>query len=104
MARFKSGRLSMKNSPTGEWLKNAGRSIGSLSSSMISNMMPATFDTASSASYDIQEMRNFARDFKASEKSLFGTLKEMTGFDEIQRGLDNIKEDLKSGNFNNNTR
>lgn len=104
MARFKSGRLSTANLPNGDWIKNVGRSVGSLSKSMISNMMPATFDTATSISSEIQDMRNFSRDFKSSEKSMFASIKEATGFEEIERGIQNAKEDLKSGNLNNFSR
>lgn len=104
MARYKSGKLSKVNLPSGEWMKNVGRSIGSLSSTMISNMMPSTFSTASNVSSEIQEMRNFSRDFKSSEKSLFSSIKEATGFNEIEKGIQNAKEDLKTGNLNNFSR
>ena len=104
MARTKSGKVTTGNVPAGDWLKKVSRSIGSLSSNMIANMMPATFDTVSNASSDIQEMKQFAREYRANQRSMLAEIKEATGFDEVEKGLNNLREDLRSGNFNNMSR
>ena len=104
MPKFKFGNTKKGKLPEGKWIKNAMRSVKGLSSDLIMQMMPATFDTVQSLSQDAQDARDFLRNFRTNKQKYINDFKRSIGTDKMSEAWRNAKSDLASGNINNSAR
>lgn len=104
MPKFKFGNIKKGKLPEGKWIKNAMKSAKGLSSDLIMQMMPATFDTVQSLSQDAQDARDFLRDFRLNRQKYINDFKRSIGTDKMSEAWSNAKSDLASGNINNSAR
>lgn len=104
MPKFKFGNIRRGKTPQGKWLKNAIKSAKGLSSDLIMQMMPSTFETVQSMAQDAQDAREFYRDFRTNKVKYINDFKRSIGLNTMSEAWKNAKEDLKSGKINNESR
>lgn len=82
-----------------EWFKNAGKSMGAITKSMLSDMMPVTMNTASSGREALRDARKFAAEFNSLARSQHGALGRTAPMKKAKATFEEALNDLKSGNF-----
>ncbi len=93
-----------EHKPSSNWWSNALRSIGSSSLNLITDMMPYTKNTVSTVGEAAKSVRDNIRKATTSGKSGIRAFENSALIKSAREGLRNAKEDLKSGNFNNEDR
>lgn len=103
MADNKEVRMS-SHKPSSNWWSNALRSIGSSSVDIIKDMVPYTAATVTSVGEAAKGVRDNIRKASSSGKSTLKAFENSSLIKSAREGLRNAKEDLKTGNLNNQDR
>lgn len=88
-----------KSVSTSQWFKNAGKSMGSISSQILKKVMPVTHTTGSEMREAIREARNFTTQFTNLSRTQDIQLQRSRVAKTAKNILHEAMGDLRSGNF-----
>ena len=96
-----------KVTPVNEWLLNVGKSLGFTTAEIVQDLMPNTTDFVNWNKREVKDTMNMLRDMRSNMGSRnmfnkqFGQIPQIKAANEF---LKNMKDDIKSGKFNNQDR
>lgn len=87
-----------------DWMKNVGRSLGMTTTEMLSDIMPASIEFATSTFETVTDVYNDLRDNRVNGKRVLSALNLEDQYNLGVQGLKNALEDIKSGKIYNKER